>query len=86
MQYFLSKNFEKQFKKLPKKTKLQAMERFEIFVRDPIEYRLRNHPLTGAWAGYRSIDITGDIRAIYKKVDEQIARFVAIGSHSALYE
>ena len=86
MEYFLSKSFEKQFKKLPKKTKQQAIERFQIFVIDPIDYRLHNHLLTGEWAGHRSIDITGDIRAIYKKVDEHVARFVAIGSHSELYE
>lgn len=86
MQYLLSKSFEKQFKKFPRKTKKQAIERFHVFIVDPIDYRLHNHPLTGEWVGYRSIDITGDIRAIYKKVDEHTVRFVAIGSHSELYK
>ncbi len=86
MQYFLSRGFEKQFKKLPKKTKGQVIAQFQIFVLDPMDYRLHNHPLTGEWSGYRSIDITGDMRAVYKKADEQVARFVAIGSHSELYE
>ncbi len=85
MQYFVSKGFEKQFKKLPKKLKQQVMERLQLFVTDPMEYCLRNHPLTKEWAGHRSIDMTGDIRAIYMEVDERVARFVAIGSHSELY-
>jgi len=86
MQYFVSKSFEKQFKKLPKKLKQKAIERLQLFVSDPMDYRLDNHPLTGECAGHRSIDVTGDMRAIYKKVDERVARFVAIGSHSELYE
>jgi mRNA interferase YafQ len=86
MQYFLSKSFQKQFKRLPKKTKNKAIERLRVFIVDPMDHRLHNHPLTGEWAGYRSIDITGDIRAIYKNVDERIVRFAAIGSHSELYE
>ncbi len=86
MQYFVSKSFEKQFKKLPKKIKQQAIVRLQLFVADPMNYHLRNHPLTGEWLGYRSIDVTGDTRAVYKKVDEHVARFVAIGSHSKLYE
>lgn len=86
MQYFLSKSFQKQFKKLSKKIKHKAIEQLSVFVLDPIDYRLHNHPLTGEWVGHRSIDITGDIRAVYKKVDEHVARFVAIGSPSELYE
>lgn len=86
MQYFVSKSFEKQFKKLPKKIKQQAIVRLQLFVSNPLDYRLDNHPLAGAWTGHRSIDVTGDIRAIYTKADEHVARFVAIGSHSELYE
>lgn len=86
MQYFLSKGFRKQFAKLPKRTKEKALEQLQIFVADPKEYRLRNHPLTGEWRGYRSIDIVGDIRAVYKEIDADIVRFDAVGSHSELYE
>ena len=71
---------------MPKQTKQKAIARLELFVVDPIDYRLGNHPLAGWWTGYRSIDITGDIRAVYKEADEHVAYFVAIGSHSELYE
>lgn len=85
MEYFLSKSFQKQFKKLPKKTKEKAIVQLQMFVMNPMDYRLRNHRLSGAWAGYKSTDITGDIRAVYKEVDERVMRFDAIGSHSELY-
>lgn len=86
MQYFLSTNFEKQLKKFPKKVKNKVMEKLLIFMTDPMHYTLSSHPLTGEWAGHRSINITGDIRAIYKKLDEKVVRFVTINSHSELYK
>ncbi|MDQ3018383.1 MAG: type II toxin-antitoxin system mRNA interferase toxin, RelE/StbE family [bacterium] len=86
MHYFLARNFEKEFKKLPKKIKGKAIEQFEIFIVDPMDPRLNNHALVGEWIGHRSINITSDIRALYKIVDGNVARFVTIGSHSELYE
>lgn len=91
MQYFLSKSFEKQFKKLPQKIKNRAVERLQLFITDPMDSRLNNHPLAGEWAGYRSVNITANIRAVNKEMNEgksgrNIVRLDAIGSHSELYE
>jgi len=47
---------------------------------------LNNHALTGQWAGYRSINITGDYRAVYRLAEEDIAYFVALDTHSKLYK
>ncbi len=85
MQYILSKRFEKSFSRLPKKIKNKTIKQFEIFVIDPMDDRLNNHSLSGKWSEYRSINITGDIRAIYLMVDSGVVRFVDIGSHSKLY-
>ena len=85
MQYILSKQFEKSFSRLPKKIKNKTIKQFEIFVIDPMDDRLNNHSLSGKWSEYRSINITGDIRAIYLMVDSGVVRFVDIGSHSKLY-
>lgn len=41
--------------------------------------------LTGEYAGLYSINITGDIRALYKKVGDTYAIFGFIGTHSQLY-
>jgi len=42
--------------------------------------------LVGELRGYRSINITGDWRAIFMEIDGgKIIYFVAIGTHSQLY-
>jgi len=84
MQYITSKQFDKNFSKLSKKTKEKAVKQFEFFLIDPMNQILNNHRLHGKWSKYRSINITGNIRAIYIQ-DSEIARFIDIGSHSALY-
>lgn len=84
MQYIISKRFDKNFSKLSKKIKTQAINRFEKFILDPIDESLNNHKLHGKWSKYRSINITGNIRAIYVQ-EGNIASFIDIGSHSELY-
>jgi addiction module RelE/StbE family toxin len=86
MEYILSKRFEKEFAKLPKKIKIKAIQTLSVFTRNPNDGTLRKHQLNGTWKGYSSIDITGDIRAIYFQLDNNVVRFDAIGSHSELYE
>lgn len=78
------KDFIKNFKKLPPKTKKKFQDRLILFEEDEFNETLNNHALKGIWLGYRSINVTGDIRAIYKKSSENVL-FVAIGSHSRLY-
>lgn len=77
-------NFLKDFKKLPPKLKEKYKERLKLFVKDEFDPVLNNHLLKGKYLEYRSINITGDIRAIFKR-DSRKALFVAIGSHSNLY-
>ena len=80
-----SKNFEKQFKKLPEKLKQQFIDRQSLFEqnqRDPI---LRLHALRGKYQGYYSIDITGDVRALFTRRGNTIVIFGFIGTHSQLY-
>lgn len=78
------KKFEKKFKKLPLKIKEKFNERLIIFEKDEFDLVLNNHQLKGKYQGYRSINVTGDLRAIYKR-NEDSATFVAIDSHSNLY-
>ncbi len=85
MQYILSKKFEKDFAKLPKTTKVKAIDVFERFVINPDDVSLRKHELTGRLKDHFSINITGDIRVVYVYVQSELVQFVAIGSHSKLY-
>ncbi len=80
------KDFKKEYKKHPKKLREKTEERLRIFSKEEFDPILNNHALKGKWAGYRSINVTGDIRAIYKKLDSESAIFTAICSHSKLYK
>lgn len=80
----LHKNFKKQFNKLTESQKRKFRERRDIFLQDEFHPVLNNHALKGKYQGYRSINVSGDIRVIYIKNSEDIL-FVAIGSHSSLY-
>ena len=77
--------FKKQYKKLPAKFQIQFEDRLRIFVLDPVDIRLRLHPLKGKYAGYWSMDINGDIRALYRRDRDRIIIFGFIGTHSQLY-
>jgi len=50
----------------------------------PLDKRLVDHPLGGAWAGWRECHIKPDLLLIYRKIgdDLQLAR---LGSHSELF-
>ena len=77
--------FKKQYKKLPKKFQLQFDERVHLFSLDPTNPQLRVHPLKGNFAGYWSMDVSGDIRALYIKRGEELIIFGLISTHSQLY-
>lgn len=85
MQYILSKRFEKEFAKLPKPVKKKVLVVLQQFVEDPHDPTLRNHRLSGKWADHFSVNVTGDIRAVYVFIKDDIVHFVAVGSHSELY-
>lgn len=79
------KNFDKQYKKLNQEQKKRVKERLTLFLENPFHPILGNHPLKGKHKSYRSINITGDLRAIYKFISEQECIFVIIDTHSNLY-
>jgi addiction module RelE/StbE family toxin len=80
-----TKAFDKQYVKLQLKTKQVFKRRVEVFRANPFDSRLRNHALKGAYIGYRSIDITGDVRALYIAQGDTVVIFGFIGTHSQLY-
>jgi addiction module RelE/StbE family toxin len=84
MQIVFHKKFKKAFLKLPPKVQRRFGAQLEIFCQDPYDPTLNNHALTGTLQAYRSINITGDIRAWYEVVGEEVV-FLKIGSHSELY-
>ena len=80
-----TKSFIKQFEKLRENQKNRFYERLELFKKNPHDRVLRDHALKGKYKGYRSIDIEGDLRALYYVKDDVVILFAFIGSHSQLY-
>jgi addiction module RelE/StbE family toxin len=76
--------FNKRRNAAPIEIKKAFLECFSLFHVEPFHPALRNHPLKGKYAGFRSIDITGDWRALYREETERII-FVELGTHKELY-
>lgn len=77
--------FKKQYKKLPKKIQDQFDEKIQLFSVDPTLPMLKVHPLKGNYAGYWSMNVNGDVRALYIMDGDSIVIFGLIGTHSQLY-
>ena len=81
-----SKRFEKDLKKSPKKIQIAFRSRLEIYLTDRFNPVLNNHTLTGKFEGHRSINVTGDWRAIFRELDGgEIVYFDLLETHSRLY-
>jgi addiction module RelE/StbE family toxin len=76
--------FNKQRKAAPLEIKQAFRDALDLFDENPIHEALRDHPLTGRYAGLRSIDVTEDWRALYRIEHERII-FVELGTHEQLY-
>jgi addiction module RelE/StbE family toxin len=79
------RTFDKQLAKLPKNRRDKVIDTIGVFLDKPTRLSLRNHALTGKWAGFRSISAGGDLRLHFELIDEDTAYFVAVGTHSQLY-
>ena len=82
-----SKRFLKQLKKTPEKIRKSFKKRLKIFILDKRSAILNNHALKGKFRGFRSINVTGDWRAMFRELrGGEIIRFYSIGTHSQLYK
>ena len=78
------KKFKKAFVRQPKSIQEKFFERLEIFAQDQFHYLLNNHALAGEFLGWRSFNVTGDIRVHYEEIPGGVV-LMSIGSHSELY-
>jgi addiction module RelE/StbE family toxin len=84
MKVSYTKNFLRQYAKLVPKIRQKVDERVLLWQDDPLNSQLRDHQLKGKYKQYRSVDITGDYRALYLR-EENLATFDIVGTHSQLY-
>jgi addiction module RelE/StbE family toxin len=85
MEIKFSAKFQKQYNKAGEKIKKAFNKRLLLFQQDQLNPILRNHVLTGNYKDYRSINITGDWRALFSQEDG-IITFEMFGTHSLLYQ
>ena len=89
MRLRFSRKFSKTYDKAPSKTKEAFDNRLKLFLDNPFNPQLNNHPLGGKYRGYRSINVTGDWRAIFSEFEDESDKtviFEVIGTHSQLYK
>ena len=85
MRVLRSTKFDKQFSKLPVRLQEAYIERNRLFRENRRHPLLHDHALAAEWVGHRSINVTGDYRAVYRQLDAESYLFVAIGTHHELF-
>lgn len=80
----LHRNFERSYARQIAEVRDAFRERAKLLLIDPDHPLLAPHPLQGKLKGYWSINVTGDVRAVFKR-EGYIAIFVEIGTHDQLY-
>ena len=77
------RDFEKDFERLDRRLKAKCMEAIKRWMADPDHPQLNNHVIH--FAGCRSINVTGDFRALYRPGPNGIGEFTKVRNHSQLY-
>lgn len=77
-------SYKKRIKQNPKLVR-QVGERIALFQKNPSHSLLKNHQLRGDKKDFRSFSITGDIRIVYKSVNDTEVMFLDIGTHNQVY-
>ena len=83
-----SNRFDKQLSGSPDEIIDAFFETLALFLENPNHPFLRNHALKENFSGYRSIDVTEDVRALFKETrsgEQRIITFHLIETHPQLY-
>lgn len=80
------RHFDRQYKKLSGSKQKQFRSQLGLFISNQNSAALNNHALKGKYLGYRSINVSGDLRAIFIQHSKKHIEFVYIGTHSQLYK
>jgi addiction module RelE/StbE family toxin len=77
--------FDKMYAKLRVGEKRRFKERRDLFLSNPFHPLLRTHPLHGEFEGFWSINVGGDLRAVYKYDTADSVVFTKLGTHHELF-
>jgi len=88
MKTYFTKSFKRAYKeRIEPNLKLanKFEERYDLFLENPSNRLLSDHPLGKNLIGFRAFSVTKDIRVVYR-VHSNIAYFVDIGTHTQVYK
>lgn len=85
MHVLFATKFRKNYRRLQPRIRTQCDDLLRLFENEPFHPLLDNHPLHGEYIGCRSINITGDYRAIFYHESADTVHFIVIGTHHELF-
>lgn len=77
--------FDQKYAKLRAGERRRFKERRDLFLASLLHPLLHAHPLHGEYEGFWSINVGGDLRALYKYETADSVIFVKIGTHHELF-
>ncbi len=77
--------FERQLKKLSQKLRGKLRERLNMLTSNELNPLLNDHDLGPPYETFRSINVTGDYRLVYKRLEQNTYYLRAVGTHHQLY-
>lgn len=80
------RNFNKAYNKLSVKQRDYFKTQLALFTQNRYSPELNNHGLKGKYQGYRSINIGGNLRAVFFEYNSEHVEFTTIGTHAQLYK
>lgn len=85
MKILYHKRFIKRTRKCTKADRELLAKKIELFCINPFDISFRNHQLHGKYIGHKSIDIKGNLLALYVEIDKETIEFRYLGTHHELY-
>ncbi|MDP3763213.1 MAG: type II toxin-antitoxin system mRNA interferase toxin, RelE/StbE family [bacterium] len=82
MEIEYSPKFFRQFKKLPREAKEQAVICEKLFRKNPFDSRLKTHKLHGTMREYWAFSISYSYRIGFTFIDRDLVRFHSVGTHN----
>ncbi|MFA5843019.1 MAG: type II toxin-antitoxin system YafQ family toxin [Candidatus Gracilibacteria bacterium] len=86
MKILFHKTFDKRYRKLNLKLKQKVDATLLIFMTNPFDPVLKNHPLKGSLQGKKSFSVTSDVRVIFEEHEKYtVVLMLDVGTHNQVY-
>lgn len=82
MRIFLSPQFEKNYKKIPREIQLLLQKKEKFFRINPYHPSLKTHKLSGKLKKILSFSINYHYRVVFRFVEKDVVIFYDVGTHS----